>query len=949
MPNRQAQHAATTDLLEIPFLDDVLVSDKDLPLLADTQLLSRALLNVIEKETSESVKNTIYALLKGEDAQTVITNVLPSLSYQQRKNLIRACGLFAQVFNIAEDMHHERRRLAHEQDETVAKSSFVHVLDEIKAQNMHESELQQQLDNTFVSAVLTAHPTEVQRQTILSFQRQIRGLLEQLETAVGYHKHRLIEQLEATLLALWQTNENRHFKITVKDEIDNGIAYFDLSFFEAIPNLYRKLDYQLKERFSEVNLPKILNIGGWIGGDRDGNPFVSADTLRYAFKRQAAAVFYFYRDQLGKLYQELPLSIRQVNVSPAVLALSKQSPDTEISRQEEPYRRAIAHISSRLVATSHTFDLQYGCRFGLGEPYADVKDFLDDLIAIQQSLIDNGSGLLANERLGDLIRAVQIFEFYLMPLDLRQHAGIHADTVHDLFKHADLEDYLALSETARQRVLLRELATARPLYNRYVQYEEQTERELAIFQAAADIKNRFGEMAINQSIISNAETVSDMLALALILKETGLLTIKNGQPHSRLNLVPLFETIDALHNCTQVMSDLLEKPWYKAVVQSRDNIQEIMLGYSDSNKDGGYVTSQWSLYQAEVKLVELAKKYQVRLRLFHGRGGSVGRGGGPSFEAILAQPQGSVAGQIRITEQGEVITAKYADAGNAERNLETLIAATLKASLPINISDTTEKLNSLQSSPNHTLMDALSTQAFEHYRKLITQPYFIDYFLQTSPIQEIASLNIGSRPASRKTLARIQDLRAIPWVFSWMQNRLMLPAWYGFGTAVTALINADPSNEEHLQDHARHNPFMQAMLSNMAQVMAKTDLAIAETYMHLAQQPEEARQIFEQITDEYKRSKQALLMLTQKQSLLDDNRSLARSLALRLPYLNALNWLQVALLQQLRADNPVSNATAENHSATDEEKSTQSTHQDDTLHLVHLTINGVAQGLRNTG
>ncbi len=903
-------------------LDDVLDNDKDLPLLDDISLLSRLLLQVIEKQTSAPVKATIDALLHGDNPQTTIQAILPTLSTEQRKNLIRACGLFAQVFNIAEDMHHERRRLAHAHDEHAAKSSFAHVIEELKQQGIADNELQRQLDSTHVSAVLTAHPTEVQRQTVLSLHRQIRGLLEQYHTAVGYHKQRIEQQLESALLTQWQTNETRHFKITVKDEIDNGIAYFDLSFFEAIPSLYRKLDYQLKERFNGVDLPNLLSIGGWIGGDRDGNPFVSADTLRYAFKRQAATVFYFYRDQLGKLYQELSLSVRNVAVSNPVLELSACSPDDSISREEEPYRRAVAYISSRLVATSHTFDLQYGNRFGLSEPYANQAEFLNDLQAVYDSLVANGSELLANERLLDLIRAVHAFGFYLMPLDLRQHAGIHAETVHDLFKHADLEDYLSLSETARQRVLLRELATARPLFNPYIAYEEQTQRELAIFQAAADIKNRFGESAINQSIISNAEQVSDLLVVALLLKETGLLTISHGQPTSRINIVPLFETIEALQNSRRVMSEILEKSWWRAVVASRNNVQEIMLGYSDSNKDGGYVTSQWSLYQAEVELVELAKKYAIRLRLFHGRGGSVGRGGGPSFEAILAQPEGSVAGQIRITEQGEVITAKYADAGNAERNLETLIAATLKASL------LPSRLSSYSHSPDSDLLNALSQYAFDSYRALITQPYFIDYFLQTSLVKEIATLNIGSRPASRKTLARIQDLRAIPWVFSWMQNRLMLPAWYGFGTAVQALTEDNPDNLAKLKAHAKESAFIQAMLSNMAQVMAKTDINIAKAYVELADNPTEAQAIFAQIVAEYDRSKHALLQLTDKQTLLDDNRSLARSLALRLPYLNALNWLQVALLKELRSSEGA---------------------QADNLNLVHLTINGIAQGLRNTG
>lgn len=929
----------------------LLDNDKDAPLIRDTQLLSRCLLAVIESQTSPVVTDTIHQLLAGNNPKTIIEQVLPRLDSLQTENLIRACSLFAQMFNIAEDRHHERRRMAHEDDTSAAPSSFVSVLQRIQDNGIEPEQLQQQLDSMHISAVMTAHPTEVQRQSILSFQRRVRKLLTQHSYSSPAQQNRIGEHIQTILLALWQTNETRHFKITVNDEIDNGIAYFDLSFFEALPALYDKLQTQLQGYHAQAHLPNVIGIGGWIGGDRDGNPFVSDDTLRHAFKRQAAAVFYFYRDQLAQLYQELPLSIRRVKVSASVMALAEQSPDTEISRSEEPYRRAIALISARVVASSHCFELDYGCRFGQATPYNNSEAFMDDLLSIQQSLQDNGSPALAQGKLAKLIRAVGLFGFYLMPLDLRQHAAIHAQTVHDLFQHADLEDYLALSETARQRVLLRELATPRPLYSQYIDYDEQTQKELAIFFAAKDIKDRYGEAAITQSIISNCETVSDMLALALLLKETGLLTVTAGMPHSRLNIVPLFETIDALDNCIEVMDTLLGLAWYQKLLQGRDGIQEIMLGYSDSNKDGGYITSQWSLYQAEQKLVDVFAKHSVRLRLFHGRGGSVGRGGGPSFEAILAQPAGSVAGQIRITEQGEVITAKYADAHNAERNLEALVAATLQATL----------LPDSSNPPDKQLMHRLSQAAFNHYRQLITHEHFIDYFLQTSPITEIASLNIGSRPASRKTLARIQDLRAIPWVFSWMQNRLMLPAWYGFGTAVQSLIANDDGALSALQEHAKHSAFMQSMLSNMEQVMAKTDLSIAESYVELADNPAAAKQIFAMIVDEYERSKDSLLLLTAQQSLLTDNRPLARSLALRLPYLNALNWLQVALLKQRRgnlrqhpsSDEPpcVDTSVSDDSASRDSMDGNHSHNMNDArlLQLAHLTINGVAQGLRNTG
>lgn len=891
-------------------------SASEIALQQDTELLSKILLTVVHDNTTPQVQNALNALLTGEDPKALIDSVLPSLNDSQRKNLIRACGLFAQVFNIAEDRYQALRRLEKEQTGVVSKSSFATVLDELIKAGIDQDTLQNELNHTMIGAVLTAHPTEVQRQTILSLRRQIRKLLDEYSTCVGYQKARLEQKLTALLTAHWQTNETRHFQLTVKDEILNGIGYFDLSFFDAIPNLYRKLEHHLSTHFDNISLPNLIHIGGWIGGDRDGNPFVDAETLKHAFNRQSATVFYYYREELGKLYQELPMSIRQISISKGVQALANQSPETLISRTEEPYRLALAHISSRLVATANQLGLEFGCRFGVGECYETCEQFIQDLTTIYDSLMANEGELLANERLKDLIRSASIFGFYLMPLDLRQHSAIHAQTVHDLFAHADLEDYLSLTEQAKQRVLLRELATARPLYNPFLTYSEQTERELAIFKTANDIKQIYGENAINQSIISNCETVSDMLALALLLKETGLLTIKDGDPLSRMNIVPLFETIEALQNSSQMMADILGKSWYKTMLTSRNNTQEIMLGYSDSNKDGGYVTSQWSLYQAEVRLVEVFDSAKVGLRLFHGRGGSVGRGGGPSFEAILAQPVGSVAGQIRITEQGEVITAKYADASNAERNLEALVSATVKASL----------LPKYDYRPNDKLMTQLSEFAFDSYRKLITRPYFIEYFLQTSLVKEIATLNIGSRPASRKSLSKIQDLRAIPWVFSWTQNRLMLPAWYGFGTAVEKLIADNPANLDALKFEAQNTAFMSAMLSNMAQVLAKTDLDIAESYVVLADDPEQAAAIFADIKAEYERSKSALLALIEKDDLLHDNPLLARSLQLRLPYLNALNWLQVALLKELRNDNA-----------------------GNPLALVHLTINGIAQGLRNTG
>ena len=896
----------------------ILNNPKDAALAADAEFLKQSLFNLLHEEASPLVVETVKLLSTSDDSAALIEKVLPQLDEQQTHDLTLACGLFAQILNIAEDVHHERRRQIHEEaGHNSAEGSLTETVRKLKAGKVNGKAVQQQLDNTVVTAVLTAHPTEVQRQTVLSFNRRIRTLLPQRERCTNPEAlAQLRREIDAVLLCLWQTSETRRHKLSVNDEINNGVSIFPMSFFEALPKLYRTMERDFQTAYPGVRVPNILKIGGWIGGDRDGNPFVSAETLRFAFRRHADAVFRFYRGELDKLYRELPLSIRRVKVNDDVMALAALSPDEEIARTEEPYRRAIAYIMARAMGKARSLGLGMGCKFGFLEPYATVEEFLTDLKKLQRSLHENGSQLLAEGRLANIIRSVSVFGFHMMPLDLRQHASKHADVVAELFQHAGLEDYNSLNEEQKQAALLRELIHQRPLYSPFITYSDHTRHELAIFNEARKIKDEFGEDAVTQSIISNCEQPSDLLALALLLKESGLLTVENGKPRSRINIVPLFETIEALENACPVMETMFRLDWYDALLESRGNIQEIMLGYSDSNKDGGYVTSSWCLYQAELGLVELFKKYDVRMRLFHGRGGSVGRGGGPSYQAILAQPAGSVAGQIRITEQGEVITAKYADPGNAQRNLETLVAATLEASILPDKKD-----------PDAKLMQDLSDVSFKYYRELITHPDFIDYFLQTSPIQEIATLNLGSRPASRKTLARIQDLRAIPWVFSWMQNRLMLPAWYGFGSAVETLCEGKPETLAALREHAQSNPFFQAMLSNMEQVMAKTDITLAENYAGLSESPDKAKVIFGMIKEEYQRSRKALLDLLQTEELLRDNRSLARSLALRIPYLNALNGLQVAMLKRLRKD----------------------PHDPHILLMVHLTINGVAQGLRNTG
>ena len=602
----------------------ILNNPKDAALAADAEFLKQSLYKLLHEEASPLVVETVKLLSTSDDSAALIEKVLPQLDEQQTHDLTLACGLFAQILNIAEDVHHERRRQIHEEaGHGGAEGSLAETVRKLKAAKIGGKAVQKQLNTTNVTAVLTAHPTEVQRQTVLNFNRRIRALLPRRERCT--HADALAElrrEIDTILLGLWQTSETRHHKLSVNDEINNGVSIFPMSFFEALPKLYRSMEREFQTTYPDVDVPDILKIGGWIGGDRDGNPFVSAETLRFAFRRHADAVFRFYRGELDKLYRELPLSVRRVKVNDDVMALSDESPDGEIARTEEPYRRAIAYIMARVMGKARSLGLGMGCKFGFMMPYASAQEFSDDLHKLQRSLRDNGSALLGEGRLADLIRSVSVFGFHMMPLDLRQHAEKHADVVAELFKHAGLEDYGSLSETEKQTVLLRELKHQRPLSSPFITYSEHTRREMAIFNEARNIKDEFGENAVTQSIISNCEQPSDLLALALLLKESGLLTVENGKPQSRINIVPLFETIEALENACPVMETMFSNEWYRDLLQSRDNIQEIMLGYSDSNKDGGYVTSSWCLYQAELGLVELFKKYDVRMRLFHGRGGT---------------------------------------------------------------------------------------------------------------------------------------------------------------------------------------------------------------------------------------------------------------------------------------------------------------------------------------
>jgi phosphoenolpyruvate carboxylase len=788
--------------------------------------------------------------------------------------------------------------------------------------------------------VLTAHPTEVQRKSILDAERAIAELVGQrddLHTAHALADNE--ELLRARVTQLWQTRMLRTARLTVADEIENALSYYPTTFLREIPRLYRDVERALPGH----PVAPFLRMGHWIGGDRDGNPNVTATTLRHALSRQAEVVLRFYLTEVHELGAELSVSGTLSSVSAAMLALADRSPDHSAHRQDEPYRRALIGLYARLAATLHALTGTEALRHAVApqDPYADAAEFLADLQVIETSLATHHAQALIGPRLAPLMRAVQVFGFHLATLDLRQSSDKHEAVVAELMRCARIEaDYSALDEGARRQLLLRLLNDARPLRVRGAGYSALAVSELEIFETAAASLRRYGRQALRHCIISHTEDVSDLLEVLLLHKECGLLHgTLDADAHDELIVVPLFETIADLRRAEPIMREFYALPGILAMVLRSGAEQDIMLGYSDSNKDGGFFTSNWELYRAEIALVSLFDPLRAErgltLRLFHGRGGTVGRGGGPSYQAILAQPPGTVQGQIRLTEQGEVIGSKYAHPEIGRRNLETLVAATLEATL----------LHPTKSAPKAFLDAAarLSDASFAAYRKLVYEtPGFTDYFFAATPIREIAELNIGSRPAIRPkdgtSTRAIEDLRAIPWSFSWGQCRVALPGWCGFGTAVQAFL-ADKSAAgggreaqlELLRRMYRQWPFFRTLLSNLDMVLAKSDLRIALRYVELVEDPKLARRIFAAIRSEWDRAHEALALITGESERLQSNPALARSIAHRFPYLDPLNHLQVELLRRYR----------------------QSRAADPTVERIkrgiHLSINGIAAGLRNTG
>lgn len=880
----------------------------------------------------EQIRQTAIRFRRNQDGQAKqeLEATLDLLDPARSSAVVRAFTFFSLLANIAEDQHNNRlertRRMTHSPPQG---GSAVAALDRALQAGLGAEAITGFFEAALVAPVLTAHPTEVQRKSTLDCQLEIARLIGSRDRMrlTPDEEIAVDESLRRVILTLWQTRMLRELKLTVADEIENGLSYYRYTFLQELPRLYIRIEDEIRARWPTAPGCRnaYLRIGTWIGGDRDGNPFVNAEVMRRAVIRQSSVAMDHYLEQVHALGTELSQSMRFVEVSAELLELADRVSDVSAHRQDEPYRRALIGIYSRLSATSKHLDDREPDRRALSDasPYDTAEEFQRELDIVHDSLAANGSARVARGRLRALRTAARLFGFYLSPLDMRQHSAIHEQLVAELFRlGARRGGYGSIDEEERRRWLLAELEVPRLLRSPYLQYSDTTRGELALLDTANEVHTRFGRDALPNYIISNSNAVSDVLEVALLAKEAGMLE-PGPQALLHFNIIPLFETIADLRGCGAIMDELFSMPYYRRLLKSRGDVQEVMLGYSDSNKDGGFLTSNWELYKAEITLVDVFKRHGIKLRLFHGRGGSVGRGGGPSYQAILAQPPGSVAGQIRITEQGEVIASKYSDPETGGRNLETLVAATFEATLLGGESIAAED-NSW-----HAALETMSAAAFSAYRNLVYEtPGFVQFFRYATPISEIAEMNIGSRPAARKKSDRIEDLRAIPWVFSWSLARMMLPGWYGFGSGVRALrAELGDSGLDLLRAMHRQWPFFRALLSNMDMVLAKSDPAIASRYAELVPDAELRGAVFGRIRDEWQASVDALLAITGQAALLDGSPALSRSVRNRLPYIDPLNHLQVELLRRWRGGET-----------------------DDRLkRAILLSINGIAAGLRNSG
>lgn len=908
------------------------------PLRDDIRLLGGILGDIVREQAGEDVFDLVerarvesFRVRRSEIDRAELAELFSTVDTADAIPVIRAFSHFALLANVAEDIHRERRRAIHVRaGEPPQDSTLAATYAKLDAAPVDPEIAAGALAGALVAPVITAHPTETRRRTVFETQNRIMELMRRREwVSVDPAEADAVDrQLRRQILTLWQTALIRLSRLRIQDEIEVGLRYYDASLFEVVPRINAELRDALRSRWpdSGVLTEPMLRPGSWIGGDRDGNPYVTADVVARATHRASETALEHHLAELEVLERELSMSARLVTVTPELNRLADESGDESAFRADEPYRRAVRGLRARLTGTAARILGHPAAHAVAGElpDYRDPAGLLADLEIIDTSLRSHGDGTVADDRLAQLRNSVEVFGFHLCGLDMRQNSEVHETVVAELLAWSGVHpDYASLPEDERVALLTRELATRRPLAGPHAEFSELTTKELGILRAAADAVDRIGPEAIPNYVISMCESVSDMLEAAILLAEVGLFD-PDGEagPRCPVGIVPLFETIEDLRHGAETLTATLDVPLYRALVANRGDSQEVMLGYSDSNKDGGYLAANWALYRAELDLVRVAREKGIRLRLFHGRGGTVGRGGGPSYDAILAQPPGAVEGSLRITEQGEIIAAKYAEPRLARRNLEALVSATLESTL-LDV----EGLGD-DAAPAYAVLDELAELARVAYADLVHDtPGFVEYFEASTPVAEIGALNIGSRPASRKQTQSISDLRAIPWVLSWSQSRVMLPGWYGTGTAFEKWVGDDAGRLATLTDLYERWPFFRTVLSNMAQVLSKSDMGLAARYSELVPDAELREEVFGKISAEHARTLAMYRAVTGHDNLLWDNPALDRSVHNRFPYLEPLNHLQVELLRRYRAGDD----------------------SDNVRRGIQLTMNGLATALRNSG
>ena len=919
-----------------------------------TNLLDDITKKLVRPETFDKIRQ-LKDLSKTQNYRE-LNQLVEQLTNEEMTVISRYFAILPLLINISEDVDlaYEINHLNNVDGEYLGKLSST-----IKEVAKNE-DAQEILENLNIVPVLTAHPTQVQRKTMLDLTNHIHALLRQhRDVKAGLmNENKWYNNLRCNIEIMMQTDMIRDKKLKVTNEITNVMEYYNSSFLQAVPNLMLEYKRLAKAHGLELEQPRPITMGMWIGGDRDGNPFVTAETLKRSATIQSEVILNYYIEKISKLYRHFSLSTSLSKTSEAVAEMAALSSDTSVFREKEPYRRAFHYIQSKLIQTlvnlkewtmvGETREDRYAVERLLGAnahqqgpvsdyignrisgalkkisekespAYASAQEFKEDLEKIKDSLLENKSEYLISGEFTELLEAIDVFGFYLASIDMRQDSSVHEACVAELLKSAGINDhYSDLSEDEKCQVLLKELLEdPRILSATHAEKSELLEKELAIFQTARELKDRLGEEVIRQNIISHATSVSDMLELAVMLKEVGLVDTEKA----RVQIVPLFETIEDLDHSEETMRSYLSLPIAKRWIASKNNYQEIMLGYSDSNKDGGYLSSCWTLFKAQQQLTAIGDEFGVKITFFHGRGGTVGRGGGPTYEAITSQPLKSINDRIRLTEQGEVIGNKYGNKDAAYYNLEMLVSATIN------------RMIAEQKSPFSMfdrfgeVMDKVVNRSYDIYRDLVFgNEHFYDYFFESSPIKAISSFNIGSRPAARKTITEIGGLRAIPWVFSWSQSRVMFPGWYGVGSSFKEFIDEDPENIETLRYMYKNWPFFQSLLSNVDMVLSKANMDIAFEYAQLCEE-EEVRNIYQIILHEWQLTKDIILMIEEHDELLAENPYLKESLDYRMPYFNVLNYIQLELIRRQRTG----------QLSADQDK------------LIHITINGVATGLRNSG